>query len=325
MHSSVGRKTVYVTEEQVREALTMHDAIEAVELAFREKALGNAIMPPKLIVPLPNGDIRAMPAYLKGINLAGVKVVNSHPKNRALGLPTVMAILIVVEPETGFPIALIEATHLTAMRTAAAGALATKLLARSDSRKVGLIGAGVQARYQLLALDAIMEHLEEVHIWSLEKELAHSLVAEMQGKVSAKYFVHDEPSKVVSEADIIVTATPSCAPIVMNDWVRNGAHINAIGADAPGKQELDPALLKRAKVFLDDWAQGTESGEVNVPLRSGLMSRDEISGEICDVLVGRLQGRTSDSEVTVFSSTGLAIQDVATAFVVLRRLNVAGL
>ncbi|MFA4028894.1 MAG: hypothetical protein GDYSWBUE_001359 [Candidatus Fervidibacterota bacterium] len=321
MHRSAERKTIYVTEEQVRELLTMQDAIEAAKLAFREKALGNAVMPPKLIVPLPNGDIRAMPAYLRDIGLAGVKVVNSHPANRALGLPTVMAILVVVEPETGFPLAVIEATHLTAMRTAGAGAIAAKLLARSDAAKVGLIGAGVQARYQLLALNEVMD-IEEVHVWSLDMELAHSLVEEMREKVCAKYFVHDDPHDAVCEVDIIVTATPSRSPIVMDGWVKDGTHINAIGADAPGKQELDPALLKRAKVFLDDWAQGIESGEVNVPLREGLIGRDEIAGEIGDVLVGKLQGRTSNDEVTVFSSTGLAIQDVATASVVLRKLNV---
>lgn len=316
------RKTLYVSEEQVHELLTMRDAIEAVELAFREKALGNAVMPPKLIVPLPNGDVRAMPAYLKGMGLAGVKVVNSHPANRSLGLPTVMATLVVIEPETGFPLAVVEATHLTAMRTAAAGALAAKLLARSDASKVGLIGAGVQARYQLLALNEVMKVVKEVHIWSLDAELAHSLVEEMRDKVHAEYFVHAEPRDAVCEADIVVTATPSRTPIVMSDWVKDGTHINAIGADAPGKQELDPALLRRAKVFLDDWAQGIESGEVNVPLREGLMRKDEIAGEIGDVLVGKLQGRASDDEVTVFSSTGLAIQDVATAAIVLRKLSV---
>jgi alanine dehydrogenase len=315
------RRTVYIGEEEVKKLLTIQETIEAVETAFREKALGNAIMPPKLIIPLPDGDLRAMPAYLKCVNLAGVKVVNSHPKNRALGLPTVMAIIIAVDPKTGFPIAVIEATHLTAMRTAAAGAIAVKLLARSDSSVVALIGAGTQARYQLLALNAVMKRIDEVHVWSLDRELADSLVEEMQRHIKANFVIHETAREAVSGADIIVTATPSRTPIVMSDWVNDGVHINAIGADAPGKQELDPALLKRARIFLDDWAQGIESGEVNVPLREGLISTDDISGEIGDVLIGRIEGRRDKSDVTIFSSTGLAIQDIATASVVLRKLN----
>jgi len=262
-----------------------------------------------------------MPAYLKGVNLAGVKVVNSHPKNRALGLPTVMAIIIAVDPKTGFPIAVIEATHLTAMRTAAAGAIAVKLLARHDSSVVALVGAGTQARYQLLALSVVMKRIDEVHVWSLERELADSLVEEMQSQIDADFFIHETAREAVSGADIIVTATPSRTPIVMSEWVSDGVHINAIGADAPGKQELDPALLKRARIFLDDWAQGTESGEVNVPLREGLISHDDILGELGDVLIGRIEGRMDENDVTIFSSTGLAIQDIAVASLVLRNLN----
>ena len=315
------RRTVYISEEEVKRLLTMQETIEAVEMAFREKALGNAVMPPKLIIPLPDGDLRAMPAYLKGVNLAGVKVVNSHPKNRALGLPTVMAIIIAVDPKTGFPIAVIEATHLTAMRTAAAGAIAVKLLARHDSSVVALVGAGTQARYQLLALSVVMKRIDEVHVWSLERELADSLVEEMQSQIDADFFIHETAREAVSGADIIVTATPSRTPIVMSEWVSDGVHINAIGADAPGKQELDPALLKRARIFLDDWAQGTESGEVNVPLREGLISHDDILGELGDVLIGRIEGRMDENDVTIFSSTGLAIQDIAVASLVLRNLN----
>lgn len=141
--------------------------------------------------------------------MAGVKVVNSHPKNRALGLPTVMAIIIAVDPKTGFPIAVIEATHLTAMRTAAAGAIAVKLPARSDSSVVALIGAGTQARYQLLALNAVMKRIDEVHVWSLDRELADSLVEEMQRHIKANFVIHKTAREAVSGADIIVTPHPS--------------------------------------------------------------------------------------------------------------------
>jgi alanine dehydrogenase len=311
------RRTVYIPEEVVREGLDFPEVLEAVEEAFREKGMGLASMPPKLILPLPGGDVRAMPAYLKGKGVAGVKVVNSHPGNRARGLPTVMATLILVEPDTGFPIAVIEATHLTSMRTAAAGALAIKLLARDNSEIVALIGAGVQARYQLMGMGYVLPRVKEVRVWSMEADLAYRLKEDMLGKVKAEIRVCGSPEEAVSGSDIVITATPSKKPIVMDGWIKDGAHINAIGADAPGKQELDPSILKRARIFLDDFAQGEESGEVNVPLRQGILRKEDIAGEISDLILGRVLGRRSEDEITVFCSTGLAIQDIAAASVLL--------
>lgn len=318
------RRAIYIREEEVERILEFEDVISAVEAAFREKGMGSAVMPPKLIVPLPGGDIRAMPAYLEGMKIAGVKVVNSHPENRFLGLPTVMATLVVVEPKTGFPVAIIEATHLTSMRTAAAGALALKLLARRDSAVAALIGAGVQARYQLMAIDRVMKDVKDIYIWSIEPELAERLRDTMSGTIMANLWVVPSPEEAVRDADLIVTCTPSRKPILMDGWIKEGAHINAIGADAPGKQELDPMILKRARIFLDDWAQGTESGEVNVPIRKGILKVEEIAGEISDLILERIPGRTSPKEITVFCSTGLAIQDIAAASVLLKKLGVMG-
>jgi hypothetical protein len=216
------RRTVYVPEEVVREGLDFPEVLEAVEEAFREKGMGLASMPPKLILPLPGGDVRAMPAYLKGKGVAGVKVVNSHPGNRARGLPTVMATLILVEPDTGFPIAVIEATHLTSMRTAAAGALAIKLLARDNSEIVALIGAGVQAKYQLMGMGYVLPRVKEVRVWSMEADLAYRLKEDMLGKVKAEIRVCGSPEEAVSGSDIVITATPSKKPIVMDGWMDKG-------------------------------------------------------------------------------------------------------
>lgn len=315
------RRTRYVREEEVKGLFSFREAVEVVEAAFREKGEGKAVMPPKSIIPLPEGDIRAMPAYLQGMNIAGVKVVNSHPLNRKRGLPTVMAVLVMIEPETGFPLAVIEASYLTAVRTGAAGALALKLLARKDSSTAAIIGAGVQGRFQLIALNHVFPHLSEIRIWSMEPNLAYRLKSEFEGQIKPRIEVAPEPEGAVRGADIIITATPSRRPIIMDGWVKEGAHINAIGADAPGKQELDPAILKRARIFLDDWRQGMEAGEVNVPISSGELSKEDIAGEISDVLVGRLEGRRSDDEITVFCSTGLAIQDVAVGSLVISKLS----
>lgn len=316
------RQTLYVREEQVKELLPLSEAIEAVEAAFKDKAEGHAVMPPKLIIPLPGGDFRAMPAYLPRQKVAGVKVVNSHPNNREKGLPSVMATLVMVEPETGFPLAVIEATYLTALRTAAAGALGTRTLTNPNPRKLALIGAGTQGRFQLLSHKFVLPNLEQVCVWSLDENLAWQLKREMEQQLEVEIKVCPDPETAVREANIVVTTTPSRQPLVQNEWVSDGTHITCIGADAPGKQELDPAILQRARIFLDDMAQGMESGEVNVPLHKGLLKPEQIVGELGEVLIGKKEGRRSDDEITVFSSTGLAIQDIACGAVVLRKLGV---
>jgi len=316
------RQTLYIREEQVKELLPLVEAIEAVEAAFKDKAEGQAVMPPKLIIPLPGGDFRAMPAYLPRQKVAGVKVVNSHPNNRERGLPSVIATLVMIEPETGFPIAVIEATYLTALRTAAAGALGTKTFARHNSRKLAILGAGTQGRFQLLSHKFVMSNLEQVRVWSLDEELAWQLKREFEPQLGVEIAICSSAKEAVDEADVIVTTTPSRKPLVQNEWVSDGTHITCIGADAPGKQELDPAILQRARIFLDDMTQGMESGEVNVPLHKGLLKPEQIAGELGEVLIGKKEGRRSDDEITVFSSTGLAIQDIACGAVVLRKLGV---
>lgn len=315
------RQTLYIREEQVKEMLPLTEAIEAVEAAFKDKAEGQVIMPPKLIIPLPGGDFRAMPAYLPRQKIAGVKVVNSHPNNRERGLPAVMATLVVVEPETGFPLAVIEATYLTALRTAAAGALGTRTLANLNSRKLAILGAGTQGRFQLLSHKLILPNLEQVCIWSLDEDLAWEVKRDLEPQLGVEIKVCPDPETAVKEANVVVTTTPSRKPLVKNEWISEGMHFTCIGADAPGKQELDPAILQRARIFLDDMAQGMESGEVNVPLSEGLLKPEQIVGELGEVLVGKKEGRRSDDEITIFSSTGLAIQDLACGAVILRKLG----
>ncbi len=202
------RQTLYVREEQVKELLPLSEAIEAVEAAFKDKAEGHAVMPPKLIIPLPGGDFRAMPAYLPRQKVAGVKVVNSHPNNREKGLPSVMATLVMVEPETGFPLAVIEATYLTALRTAAAGALGTKTLTNPNPRKLALIGAGTQGRFQLLSHKFVLPNLEQVCVWSLDENLAWQLKREMEQQLEVEIKVCPDPETAVREANIVVTTTP---------------------------------------------------------------------------------------------------------------------
>lgn len=311
-------KTLLLTERDVKELLSMDEVMKAVESAFREKGLGHVQMPAKLYLFYSkyNGDLRAMPSYLEELDISAVKVVNVHPDNRVkYGLPTVMAIIILVDPKNGAPLAVMGGTYVTDMRTGAAGGVAAKYLAKKDSKVVGLIGAGAQAKTQLMGLISLYKKLEEVRVWSRTKKTRDAYTAEMKPKYVdvAKIVPVENAKDAVEGADIVVTTTPSREPIVSNDWVTSGMHFTCIGADAPGKQELDPTILTRAKIFIDNWEQASHSGEINVPLTKNIITRQNISAEIVEVVAGLKPGRTSPDEITVFTSTGLAVQDAVTA------------
>jgi len=311
-------KTLLLTEKDVKQLLSMDEVMQVVESAFKAKGLGHAQMPAKiyLFYNKYKGDLRAMPSYLEELDISAVKIVNSHPENPTkYGLPTVMATIILVNPKNGTPIAIMGGTWATDMRTGAAGGIAAKYLAKKDSKVVGLVGAGAQARTQLMGLLSFYKKLEEVRVWSRTEKTRDAYVTEMKqlyGNV-AKIVSVESVKDAVEGADIVVTTTPSNKPIVSNDWVEAGMHFNCIGADAPGKQELDPAILKRAKIIVDDWEQASHSGEINVPLTKGIITKQDVWGEIGEVVAGLKPGRTSPKEITVFTSTGLAVQDAVTA------------
>lgn len=297
-------KTLILTQTDVERVATMELAVDAVERAFAGFGRGEATMPPKVYLPLEDhdGDFRAMPARLG--NSAGIKWVNVHAQNRKrYELPTVMAVYILNDPANAFPLAVMDGTLLTAMRTGAAGAVASKYLARRAPKTIGFIGCGVQA-YTL--------HGTHEVVFGGFESLAHD-----RNAVAAQRFADEVGARVVSleeaaGADIVCTATPSRAPFLEAPWIQPGAHINAMGADAPGKRELTTETLERAAVYIDDIHQATASGEINVPLAQGDFTLDDIAGTLGEVVAGALpkpDGRTT----TVFDSTGLAVQDVSLA------------
>jgi len=311
-------RVLLLTKKEIEPLLSMPEVMEAVESAFREKGLGFVQMPPKIYLSYTkyNGDLRAMPSYLERLDVSAVKVVNAHPDNQAkYGLPTVMATIILIDPRNGAPLAIMDGTHITAMRTGAAGGLAAKYLARRDTKVVGFVGAGTQARTQLEALMVVYGKLDLVKVWSRTRESREKFVYETKAAFEglADIVSVDKTEDAVRDVDVLVTTTPSRTPIVMDKWIAEGTHITCIGADAPGKEELDPAVLKRAKIVVDDWEQASHSGEINVPLAKGIISRNDVWGDICEIAAGLKPGRTSESEVTVFTSTGLAVQDAVTA------------
>lgn len=282
----------------------MEIAVRAVEDAFLAYGRGEAVMPPKVYVPLEHhgGDFRAMPAYLAGS--VGVKWVCSYPENPLRhGLPAVMAVYILNDPATAEVLAVMDATTITAFRTGAAAAVASKHLVDGEPRTLGIIGCGAQSRYLVNAHRHFWPEIA-IRCADVARQAAERLVGECGGEAV--------DIEVAAGSDIVCTATPSRHPLIKRQWIREGAHINAIGADAPGKQELDPQILLDARVVLDDLHQAVESGEVNVPIANGTYAESRIHGTLGEIIAGRIQGR-GPARITLFDSTGLAIQDAALA------------
>ncbi|ADG13428.1 alanine dehydrogenase [Methanocaldococcus infernus ME] len=299
-------KTLILTCKDIRKFLNMRETIDKMEEAFKLHALGKVQMPPKSYLIFDKGDLRAMPACLG--KYAGIKWVNSHPENYKFGLPTVMAVYILNDVKTGFPLAIMEASELTNYRTGATGGLAAKYLARKDSEVIGFIGCGRQAYTQFLALKEEFE-IKEVKAYDINESSAKKFVEfvkshGIEGKVMS--------AKETCQCDILVTTTPSRKPVVKDEWIKEGMHINAIGADGPGKQELDEKILLRAKIVVDDIEQAVHGGEINVAISKGLLRREDIYATLGEVILGK-KVRESEKDITIFDSTGLAIQDVALA------------
>lgn len=321
-------ETLILTDDEVKKLLSMSEVVEAVELAFKQKALGRVQMPAKIYLYYKkfNGDLRAMPTFLEDLDISAVKIVNVHPDNPLKNdIPTVMAVITLIDPKTGAPFAIIGGTTLTDMRTGAAGGIAAKYLAKSNPKTIGLVGAGAQAKTQLMALLEVYKKLEEVKVWSRTEETKKTFVTETQQAYGNSVQVIPAPSirKAVEGTDIVVTTTPSREPLVTNDMLSAGMHLNCIGADAVGKEELDPNILKRAKIVVDDWEQASHSGEINVPLSRGIITKDNIWAEIGEIVAGLKLGRQRQDEITVFTSTGLAVQDAVTAKIAYSKALVA--
>ena len=316
-------ETLLLDPADVTESASMAQVIDAVESAFAADARGDTRMPAKSYIDLPqhDGDFRSMPAYIDAGDweAAGVKWVNSHPENPDRhDLPTVMGTMIYSDPATAFPLAIMDGTRLTRLRTGAAAAVATRYLAREDATSLGLVGAGIQAHSQLEAVAQVRE-IERVVVADRDPDA----IAALRERYGETYDVSEGSIDEAAACDVVSTTTPVREPIVTS--VGPETHVNAMGADAEGKHEIADAVLQHATVVIDDHAQCTHSGEINVPWSKGLLSDADIHAELGDVVAGNAPGRESDDEVTLFDSTGLAIQDVAAAHVIYEHAREQGI
>jgi alanine dehydrogenase len=310
-------KTLLLSRKDIESFFTMKMCMEAVENAFSGLAQGMANIPQRTPIALPDksGLALFMPAHLKNIHALGAKVVTVYHENvKKHGLPAVLGTILILDEDTGFPVGIMDGGFLTAMRTGASSGVATKYMARPDA-KVGLIfGTGVQAFTQVLAIHEARP-LRKLLAWSLDPEdKRRTFGARITEKTGVPVELASDPATAAAQADIVVLATSAAEPFVKGDWFRPGTHINGIGSHTPKMRELDTLTVQRSRVICDlIEACKAEAGDFIIPAAGGEWSWDKVAGNLGDVVVGKVPGRTSPEEITLFKSVGLAIQDVSAA------------
>jgi len=304
-----------LSESQVQNLIDLDELIAALQQAQIQYSSGTAVMPVRLVVPLPQiqGRITSMPGYLHQDGALGMKVVTYFHENPKQNLPAILATILLFRANTGKMIAVMDGGYITAIRTACASALATKALANSDAPVLGVLGAGVQARAHILALTRVRQ-LSRIKIYSPSGNSARSVKTELERPCGVPIVVVNSAQDAVRNSDILVTATTAKTPIVKPEWLKPGAHINAVGSHRPDLRTIDGATLRRATIFVDSRdAIMAECGDILLALEENSIGEADIRGEIGEVLAGSKAGRSNASEITLYKSVGIAIQDVAAA------------
>ena len=310
-----------LNEQQVQSLLPMSDLIPAMEAALARFSEGEVLQPVRsvLIVGPTKAYFGLMPAYVPTPGSLGAKLVTVFADNASKGLTSHLATILLLDPETGSLQAIMDGRYITEARTAAVSAVSARFLAKGDASTMAIIGTGVQARSHLEAF-AEVRQLKEVRVWSPKAASRERFVRDMSGHVTAAIRATATAEEAVRGADLIVLVTSSPTPVIKNEWVGAGAHVVSVGACRPEQREMDPALVARARLYVDSRAAAlVESGDVVLGMADGLFAATHIRGELGEVVLGRIDGRQHDSDVTVFKSLGMAVEDVVAADLVLRR------
>ena len=302
-----------IDRERLRALMTLDDYLDAVERAFRAHGEGRTSQPMPLHIEVERGGFHAKGAYVAlGRPYAAVKVNSNFPGNPAKGLPTIQGAVLLYDAANGALLAILDSMEITSKRTAAASALAARYLAREDARTVAILGCGEQGRAQLAAI-ARVRPIERAFAWDVEAEKARRFAAEMAQALGMQVVPVGKLEEATRESDILVTATSSTRAYLPRERVRPGTFIAAVGADNPHKSELDAGLFEGTKVVPDSLEQAAAMGDLHRAIAAGRATRESIHAELADIVAGRKPGRTTEAEITIFDSTGLAIEDVASA------------
>ena len=305
---------IVLNDQEVAELVSFDENLRLIEDAFRDYSLGKSYAYPVIREKIEKhgGIFGIKSGYIEAQDALGFKAGGFWTGNMSKGLPNHQSVIVMFHPSTGQPRALVAANFVTQIRTAAIGAIGCKYLARPDSKVLTLVGAGQQGRNQLEAALRMLPALEEVFICDLFPASAEKLAGDLAHHPQ-KIRVAESLAQACSLADVIITATSSFKAIVMDEWIKAGTHINAIGTDTRGKQELDPRIFARATVVVDDLTQCCYLGECQHAHDAGIISKESIHAQIGELIDGKKRGRSSATEITIFDTTGVAIQDLATA------------
>ncbi|HEU4939785.1 MAG TPA: ornithine cyclodeaminase family protein [Vicinamibacterales bacterium] len=306
---------VLLSEQDVRIVLLMSDLIDAMESALARFSSNEVTQPLRTVIEvgLQKAFVGVMPAFIDEPAMLGTKVVSVFGSNAAVDLPTHLATIVLLDPMTGELLSIMDGRYITEARTAAVSAVSVKHLAREDATRLAIIGTGVQARSHLEAISAV-RHLNEVRVWSRSAANRAAFAREMRARTTATITLASSARDAVDAADVIVLATASREPVVQSDWIPDGAHVCAVGACRPDQREMDSALVARGRIFVDSRTGAlAEAGDIILPIKEGAIGEQHVAGELGEVVLGRIAGRTSRDEVTIFKSLGMAVEDVAAA------------
>ncbi|MGH7797661.1 MAG: ornithine cyclodeaminase family protein [Candidatus Binatia bacterium] len=310
-----------LSEKQVQSLINIDELIPVLEQGHIQYSTGKAVMPVRLVVPLPQiqGRITSMPGFLEEDKALGMKVVTYFQENPKIGLPAILATIMLFSAETGKMIATMDGSYITAIRTACASAVATKALANADTPVLGILGAGVQARAHIQTLTRVRK-IDRIKIYSPSGASAADIKKAMEPAIKISIEVASSAEGAVRNSDLLVTGSTAKEPIVKSDWLKAGVHINAVGSHRPEYREIDGATMARAKIVVDSReAIMAECGDILLALKENSISENDIHAEIGEVLAGTKPGRSSAAEITLYKSVGIAIQDVATANLLYRK------
>jgi ornithine cyclodeaminase len=290
----------------------MHECIEVMENMFRALATDECIQPLRTIMRLPEnkGLLGMMPGYVKELNVMGIKLISVFHNNSESGYPSHQGIVMLFDGTHGRPLMLFDAEEITALRTAAASAVATKLLSNADVHSLGILGTGVQAEKHIEAISLVRD-IDEIHIWGRNRDHAIFLAEKIIGRYNSAIIVEDSAENVAKNAAIICTVTSSPHPVLQGEWIRGGTHINAVGSSTPATRELDTATISKSRLFTDRYESlFNEAGDFIFPKNEGVIFNDFVKAEIGEVLTGKKEGRTNTDDITVFKSLGIAVEDI---------------
>lgn len=316
-----------LSEAEVREVLPMPDLIEGMQTALAAFSTGEAQQPLRTVLEV--GSAKAffgvMPAFMPRSGALGTKLVTVFGSNAAIGLPTHLATIVLLDPTTGALICVMDGRYITEARTAAVSAVSVKLLAREDAGVLAIIGTGVQARSHLEAI-AHVRSLREVRVWSPTESHRERFAEHARVLTAAPVRVASDARSAVAGADLIALTTASREPVVESSWIADGAHICAVGACRPDQREMSTELVRKATLFVDSRTGAlAEAGDVVLPIKEGAFDATHIAAELGDVAAGRMNGRSRSMEVTVFKSLGMAVEDLAAAHMAYQRAQARGI